>query len=89
MKSFTVQERVIRRASGSSVQPSTLRTIASASSRERAGTPPSQGTQRFFVSSSWVGVFMGCLLVISGDVRSRYRKLSTSPGNRPSATSAT
>src|SRR5207249_567862 len=58
MKSFTVQERVIRRPSGSSDQPSRFRTVAAACSGETGGIPPSQGTHFFCVSSSCVGAFM-------------------------------
>ena len=51
MKFFTVQDRLICLASGSRVQPSTLAASASASSRESAGTPPSQGVHRLLGSS--------------------------------------
>src|SRR5262249_34699247 len=76
MKSLTVQERAIRRASGSRVQPSRLRTIASACSRERGGVAPSPRRQRFLVSSSWVGALMDWLLSSGGAARARRGRLA-------------
>ncbi len=59
--------------------------------RER-GAPPSRGTHRFLVSSSWVGVFIRDGLLFCWKHQTNrapgYRELSASLGKCPSATSA-